>query len=207
LTPDLRVAAEPVPPSAGAAHEGHAGHAGHAAAQPGAPDSPQAHEQPPANVQEGHDVPPQAPPAATPTDTVVVRYFAVSKALVKDDFAAATAALDPLRTAADEVAHAADADVAAAAARVRNAVPTEPASIGDLRTAFKQISESMTALLGKAPATDAVAPVLRRAYCPMADASWLQSETEIENPYMGTRMPHCGKVVEAIETRAAKDGK
>ncbi|AVR47499.1 hypothetical protein C7S20_15475 [Christiangramia fulva] len=39
---------------------------------------------------------------------------------------------------------------------------------------------------------------LFQAYCPMYNdnkgAQWLSSEEEIQNPYMGTKMPGCGKV-------------
>ncbi len=187
----------PLSPSpAGGVHEGHAGHAGHAAGHG-----------------EKHDAPP--PPEGAPnqptvqatTDPVFERYFGISKALVADDFEGATAALDPLRAAADELSHTKDEAVALAADHVRDAVPRDPKAIADLRKNLKALSDAVIALVRKAPPTDLVAPILRLEYCPMADASWLQTEREIQNPYMGQRMPHCGKIVEAIETRAAIGGK
>ena len=35
-------------------------------------------------------------------------------------------------------------------------------------------------------------------YCPMAKASWLSSEKEISNPYLGNKMLKCGSVKETI---------
>jgi hypothetical protein len=215
-------ARESLPPSpspAAGARGGHAGHAGHAGAHgDGHADSPTPEEGqskpgvPEAPAKEGHHDPshgdetPKPPAAGVPTDPVLDRYFALSRALVADDFAAATAALGPLRTAADAAAQAKDAAAAAAAAAVRDAVPRDPGTIEDLRKGLKALSDAVIALARTAPPTDAVAPLLRLAYCPMADASWLQAETEIQNPYMGKRMPHCGRVVETLETRAARGG-
>ncbi len=36
-------------------------------------------------------------------------------------------------------------------------------------------------------------------YCPMADANWLSKESVIKNPYYGSQMLSCGKVVETIK--------
>lgn len=43
-------------------------------------------------------------------------------------------------------------------------------------------------------------PALRLFNCPMAKpyGKWLQTESEISNPYMGRSMPRCGKLVELV---------
>lgn len=201
---------EPGPTPTTATHEGHGGHAGHG----GHGTVPTTNAEQPKSeaprVPPGESPKPDGPgpsPAVVVTDAVMERYFELSNALVKDDFAGAAAVLAPLRAAADELAHAADANTAAAAARVRDAVPKDPGGIADLRTGLKSLSDAVIALVRAVPPTDAVGPLLRLDYCPMADASWLQAGREIQNPYMGQRMPHCGRVVEAIETRATKGGK
>lgn len=57
------------------------------------------------------------------------------------------------------------------------------------REAFKPLSTSLVKYLtdnkvGKG--------TYHEAYCPMAKASWLQSEKDIKNPYMGKSMLTCG---------------
>ena len=59
------------------------------------------------------------------------------------------------------------------------------------RHAFKPLSASMAKYLsdhhlGKG--------VYHEAYCPMAKASWLQTEKEVRNPYYGKSMLDCGEL-------------
>jgi hypothetical protein len=37
-----------------------------------------------------------------------------------------------------------------------------------------------------------------QAYCPMKKANWLSNDKAIKNPYYGSAMLTCGKVVETI---------
>ena len=59
------------------------------------------------------------------------------------------------------------------------------------RTAFKALSES---LIGYVKQQKVPAGAYYVAYCPMAKASWLQTEKTIINPYMGKGMIHCGQI-------------
>jgi len=43
-----------------------------------------------------------------------------------------------------------------------------------------------------------------KAYCPMADAFWLQKGGELVNPYMGSKMLHCGSFKSWEEASAGK---
>jgi len=43
-----------------------------------------------------------------------------------------------------------------------------------------------------------------KAYCPMADAYWLQEGGDLVNPYMGTKMPYCGSFKPWDEAAAKK---
>ncbi|MGP8201418.1 MAG: DUF3347 domain-containing protein [Limisphaerales bacterium] len=68
------------------------------------------------------------------------------------------------------------------------------ARAGDLaaaRKAFKPLSNSLVKYLAdnKVPKG-----TYYEVYCPMADASWLQTSKDIKNPYMGKAMPDCGVI-------------
>ncbi len=59
------------------------------------------------------------------------------------------------------------------------------------RAAYKTLSESLIKYVKsqKLPAGS-----FYEAYCPMAKASWLQTDKTILNPYMGKGMVHCGVI-------------
>lgn len=62
----------------------------------------------------------------------------------------------------------------------------------DLKTAredFKPLSASLIKYLADKKAGKGV---YHEAYCPMAKASWLQTEKDIKNPYYGKSMLDCG---------------
>jgi hypothetical protein len=56
------------------------------------------------------------------------------------------------------------------------------------REAFKPLSASLIKYL----ADNKAKGTYREAYCPMAKASWLQTEKQIKNPYFGKGMLDCG---------------
>ena len=61
-------------------------------------------------------------------------------------------------------------------------------SLDSARAAFKKLS-------------DQVVPLARGhagyyvAHCSMANSDWVQTSTEINNPYLGVKMPTCGTIV------------
>lgn len=57
------------------------------------------------------------------------------------------------------------------------------------REAFKPLSASLVKYLADNKAGKGM---YHEAYCPMVKASWLQSEKDIRNPYMGKSMLTCG---------------
>ena len=59
------------------------------------------------------------------------------------------------------------------------------------RAAFKSLSASLIQFV---QGQKAAAGTYHVAYCPMANASWLQTGTTIMNPYMGKSMVHCGQL-------------
>lgn len=57
------------------------------------------------------------------------------------------------------------------------------------REAFKPLSTSLIKYLADNKAGKGV---YHEAYCPMVKASWIQTEKDIQNPYMGKEMLTCG---------------
>jgi hypothetical protein len=59
------------------------------------------------------------------------------------------------------------------------------------RDAFKPLSASLIKYLADHKAGKGT---YHEAYCPMVKASWLQTGTDIRNPYMGKEMLDCGEL-------------
>jgi hypothetical protein len=72
---------------------------------------------------------------------------------------------------------------------------SETADIKKQREYFADFSTNMVALAKSVKLTNE--PVYQ-AYCPMKKAAWLSSNKVIKNPYYGSAMLTCGKVVETI---------
>ena len=120
-----------------------------------------------------------------PVKSVYDAYLKIQTELVKDslkgvsDNAAAIAKAvrgDDMKMLPSEVAK--QADALAQAKDLKSA-----------REAFKPLSTSLIKYLSDNKAGKGV---YHEVYCPMAKASWLQSGTDIKNPYLGTEMPTCG---------------
>ncbi|HSB71588.1 MAG TPA: hypothetical protein VLT62_19855 [Candidatus Methylomirabilis sp.] len=62
----------------------------------------------------------------------------------------------------------------------------------DLRTARRAFKPLSTSLIGWLADNRVESTGYLETYCPMADASWLQKDEQINNPYYGKRMLHCG---------------
>ena len=72
-------------------------------------------------------------------------------------------------------------------------------NIEALRTSFAMLSKQLYSL---AHGNDLTNKTLYWQHCPMAmnnqGANWLSYEEQIQNPFMGQKMPKCGKVEETI---------
>ena len=73
---------------------------------------------------------------------------------------------------------------------------SESKDLKDQRTHFANLSTNMFAVAKAVKLTDK--PVYE-AYCPMKKVYWLSNDKVIKNPYFGSAMPTCGKVVETID--------
>jgi hypothetical protein len=120
---------------------------------------------------------------AAPAQGVVASYLEIQAALANDSLDGVPAAAK--RIAAESAKLGATGEPVAKAAKGVAAADDIKAA----RDAFKPLSEAVVALVKADPDGHAV----KLAYCPMAKASWLQTEEKIRNPYYGSSMLSCGE--------------
>lgn len=114
-------------------------------------------------------------------DHMLEGYYAVSTALFKDDLKTAK------KAASGMVKHDRKSTLAPAAQQLAKAK-----NIADARKVFNSLSAAAIKLAKTQKG-------YKLAFCPMANDSkggyWLQknSDTKVNNPYFGAKMPHCGK--------------
>jgi hypothetical protein len=81
-------------------------------------------------------------------------------------------------------------------ALLKDATPiSETKDIKVQREHFSNLSNNMAAL---AKSVKLTTEPIYQAYCPMKKANWLSNDKAIKNPYYGSAMLTCGKVVETI---------
>ena len=117
-------------------------------------------------------------------DHMLEGYSAVATALYKDDLAAAK------KAAGGMVKHDKDSAMAKHCQGIADSKTIEEA-----RTHFKALSDAAIPVAKEKK-------MMHEMHCPMAfgdkGANWLQkSGDEVQNPYFGAKMPHCGKMVMA----------
>jgi hypothetical protein len=118
---------------------------------------------------------------------ILTEYLSIQKALAADKDAGVTTAaarIEKLAAALKADKSGLPRDLKAAAGKLRQTKGLEK-----LREAFKALSKPMVSwALSSKPRGVHVAT------CSMAKASWLQRETEIANPYYGSKMLRCGEL-------------
>ncbi|HTX22598.1 MAG TPA: DUF3347 domain-containing protein [Candidatus Aquilonibacter sp.] len=125
-------------------------------------------------------------PALTPpVKSVYDHYLKIQTALAGDSLVGVAENASDIAKAVRGDAKALPAEVATEADALAKA-----ADLKSARTAFKPLSNSLIKYLADNKAKEAYVQV----YCPMADANWLQADTNINNPYMGKEMPTCGEI-------------
>jgi Cu(I)/Ag(I) efflux system membrane fusion protein len=141
-----------------------------------------------------------SPPVQPHVDRVVTAYLAITQRLAGDSSENVGASLDRLRSAAAALSRAPESGHAlmATAADVLAATPLGAMEIEPLRETWQELSRAVIALVEIAPPTDAVAPQIVRAYCPMVSAPWLQTEMDLRNPYYGSSMLRCGRIDDVL---------
>ena len=125
------------------------------------------------------------PALTAPVTSVYGHYLKIQASLAKDSLAGVAANADAIAKAVQTDANALPAAVATEAETLAKA-----ADLKSARTAFKPLSNSLIQYLADHKAKDAYVQV----YCPMARASWLQADRNVNNPYLGSEMPSCGEI-------------
>ena len=138
----------------------------------------------------GHDGSAAAVPVKLPQQVASVfdSYGRIQEALAKDS-------LEGVAANAQVIAKAAKEDAAGSLPAGLAQQSDTLAGAKDLagaRKAFKGLSDS---LIGYAAKNPHVAGYYRQVHCSMADASWLQTGSVVNNPYMGKAMARCGEFV------------
>ena len=136
---------------------------------------------------------------------IVKHYLAIETLLVNDKIEGLAEHRKMLHHEAHDLIDAtANAKVKELAQKISKTAHDQPEDVKAARMQFKAFSEALIPLVQVASPTSDVAPVLYQANCPMAKASWLQTDKEVANPYMGQKMLRCGEVQKTIETKSPK---
>lgn len=144
----------------------------------------------------GEEIPPAEVPehlraAVAP---LVKEYLEVHRLLSAGEPAGVEPRLEAVRLAALELAEAEDPVTRELAEDVAAEADSQPDELPAMRAAFKSLSEAVIDLVERVP--PAMKGPLYRGYCPMAQAAWLQTAAEVQNPYYGENsdMYDCGEL-------------
>ena len=125
-------------------------------------------------------------PALTgPLKSVYDNYLKIQAALAGDSLTGVAESADAITKVVQGDAKTLPADVGTQAEALAKAPDLRTA-----RAAFKPLSDSLINYLADNKAKDAYVQV----YCPMARASWLQADKNVNNPYFGPAMSGCGEI-------------
>jgi|3_EtaG_2_1085321.scaffolds.fasta_scaffold16800_4 hypothetical protein len=127
------------------------------------------------------------------TNELLNNYISIKNALVESDSKAASQVISTfyqLVNSEDNLSR--KAELLKATEKLHKAAD----NIDKERAAFNDVSTSMWDLVKDAEYVNQ--PVYYQ-YCPMKKGYWLSKEKEIENPYYGSAMLSCGKIVETKE--------
>jgi Protein of unknown function (DUF3347) len=122
-----------------------------------------------------------------PVQSVFDNYIKIEEKLADDSLAGVTSTATAMAKAVrGDSMHMLPAKVAEQSEALAQAKDLKSA-----RAAFKSLSESLIRYVKqqKLPAG-----AYYEVYCPMAKASWLQTDQVVKNPYLGKAMPHCGMI-------------
>jgi HPt (histidine-containing phosphotransfer) domain-containing protein len=128
-----------------------------------------------------------AAPVAQASDalkSVVSSYLQIQTQLAADK-------MDGVKASAAEIAkNAAQLEGGKAIAASAN----ELEKAGDLRKARAAFGKLSDAVIAAVKSSSADAEGLKLGFCPMVNASWLQKDGQVRNPYYGSAMLTCGEL-------------
>lgn len=123
------------------------------------------------------------------TDALVDNYLLVKNAMVKSDAKATTEAIHAFyKSVSSDKSAAQKSELLNAAEKLNKAT--------DLKEQRDALNEVSTAMWVVVKGAEKVKKPLYYQYCPMKKGYWLSTEKNIENPYYGSGMLTCGRVVE-----------
>lgn len=126
-----------------------------------------------------------APALPQPIKSVLTNYFKIQTALAEDSLKGVPEAANAIaKVIKEDKSKLLSSNVVAQAEAV-----AEVKDLAMAREAFKPLSESLIKYLADNKVNSNSCDEF---HCHMADASWLQEDTETKNPYFGTSMPGCG---------------
>lgn len=126
------------------------------------------------------------------TSTLLSKYISVKDALVQSDNKIAAEAINTFYKAIKtEPDFAQKADLLKVTEKLNQA-----SDLKSQRAAFNDVSTTMWTVVKNA---EKVSQPVYYQYCPMKKGYWLSTEKDIKNPYYGSAMLTCGKVVETKE--------
>lgn len=157
--------------------------------------------------QQADDTPPPetqtAAPGQSQIDALVISYLGLRDALAQDQSEGLRDQFAAVRRAAQTLTHSENAQIRARAETIVEQTSTEPENLKQAREMFEDVSAATIEIVAIEPPSDEAAQSLYVAYCPMAEARWLQTSQELSNPYMGQKMPNCGEIQEAVKPATA----
>jgi Cu(I)/Ag(I) efflux system membrane fusion protein len=127
------------------------------------------------------------PILAEPAQSVFDGYVKIQTALAQDSFS----------TVQDNVTglvKAVQSDSAKVLPAKLSEQATALASAKDLASAREALKPFSRSLIDFLKAQNLPAGAYYEVYCPMADASWVQTDKTVANPYFGKAMLHCGQI-------------
>jgi len=122
---------------------------------------------------------------SAPIRSVYDHYLKIQASLSNDSMSGVAENADAIAKVVQSNANALPAEVSSEAGDVAKAT-----NLPSARAAFKPLSNSLIKYL--ADHKDKTAYV--QVYCPMANASWLQGDKNVKNPYLGKEMSECGEI-------------
>ena len=150
----------------------------------------------------GHDSSPAQPTAVAnnlPQSAAAVfnNYARIQTALANDSLESVTASAQAIAKAVnDDAMTPFSKNLVKQAGAVANAADLQAA-----REAFKPLSKSLIEYVSKNPS---LAGTYRQVYCSMANADWLQTDSVVNNPYLGKSMAHCGQFVKSSSNEKSR---
>lgn len=122
---------------------------------------------------------------ATPLQAAVEQYVKIQAALAGDSLKGVPEAANSLAAVAKKSASALPEAIASQAEAVAKAP-----DIDATRAAFKPLSETLIIAMSAQKEKSGY----YEAFCPMANAAWIQTGKKIANPYFGASMLTCGEL-------------